>query len=84
MGAVERPLALRVVADLEGPLERPQALRVVGCRVIVAGAQPGVEGLSLLADLLEQVRKRGLLEAWLREPSRLLWWVPRLVRYTGN
>ena len=66
-----------------GDVERPQALRVVGCRVIVPGAQPGVEGLSLIADLLEQARKRGLLEAWLREPSRLLWWVPCLVRYTG-
>jgi len=44
---------------LEQLLEWPQALRVAG--------------LSLLAGLLEQVRKRGLLEAWLREPSRLVW-----------
>jgi len=44
---------------LEQLLEWPQALRVAG--------------LSLLAGLLEQVRKRGLLEAWLREPPRLVW-----------
>ena len=44
---------------LEQLLEWPQALRVAG--------------LSLLAGLLEQIRKRGLLEAWLREPPRLVW-----------
>jgi len=60
----------RVVADLEGPLERPLALRVVRCRVFVLGAQAGARGLSLMADLLE---------AWLREPSRLV----RLVRLVG-